>query len=77
MFQPAVPVSCTKLVPARTAILGNFNYHYGDKPIDLSQVSWMKKIFRTAHTKMDFDREVWARVEGMILHAMRAGGCSP
>lgn len=62
--------------PARTTILGNFDYNYKDKPIDLSQVSWMKKIFRTAHTKMDFDPEVWARVEGMILHAIRTGGCA-
>ena len=61
--------------PARTVILGNFDYDYKDKPIDLSQVSWLKKIFRTAHTKMDFDPEVWARVEGIILHAIRTGGC--
>lgn len=61
--------------PARTAILGNFDYDYKDKPIDLSQVSWIKKIFRTAHTKMDFDPEVWARVEGLILHAIKTGGC--
>jgi len=61
--------------PARTTILGNFDYDYKDKPIDLSQVSWMKKIFRTAHTKMDFDPEVWSRVEGIILHAIRTGGC--
>ena len=61
--------------PARTTIVGNFDYDYKAKPIDLSQVSWMKKIFRTAHTKMDFDPEVWARVEGIILHAIRNNAC--
>ena len=59
----------------RTTILGNFDYDYREKAIDLSQVSWMKKFARTAHTKMDFDPEVWARVEGMILHAIKTGGC--
>jgi hypothetical protein len=61
--------------PARTTILGNFDYDYKEKDIDLSQVSWMKKVARTAHTKMDFDPEVWARVEGMILHAIRTSTC--
>jgi hypothetical protein len=35
--------------------------------IDLSEVSWMKKIFRSAHTRMDFDPEVWAMVEELIV----------
>jgi len=61
--------------PARTKIIGNFEYDYSDKDIDLSEVSWLKKIFRTAHTKMDFDPEVWTRVEGIILHAIRKGTC--
>jgi hypothetical protein len=59
----------------RTRILGNFDYNYTGKKIDLSKVSWLKKAFRTAHTKMDFDPEVWARVEGMIVHAIRTGAC--
>ena len=61
--------------PARTTILGNFDYNYSGKEIDLSKVSWLKKAFRTAHTKMDFDPEVWARVEGMIVHAIHTGAC--
>jgi hypothetical protein len=61
--------------PARTTILGNFDYDYSGKKIDLSKVSWLKKAFRTAHTKMDFDPEVWARVEAMIVHAIRTGQC--
>lgn len=61
--------------PQRTKILGNFQYDYRHKKIDLSRVAWWKKAFRTAHTKMDNDPEVWARVEAMILYAIRSGGC--
>lgn len=53
--------------PSRTAILGNFEFDYRNKDIDLSDVSWMKKAFRAAHTKMDFDPEVWRKVEALIL----------
>lgn len=62
--------------PRRTKILGNFQYDYRHKQIDLSQVAWWKKVFRSAHTKMDNDPEVWARVEGMILSAIRTGSCA-
>ena len=58
--------------PARTTIVGNFDYDYRGKNIDLSHVSWWKKIFRTAHTKMGHAPEVWARVEGLILDALGA-----
>lgn len=51
----------------KTEILGNFEFDYSRKKIDLSQVSWFKKLFRTAHTKMDFDPEVWEKVEKLIL----------
>lgn len=61
--------------PARTTIIGNFRYDYRRKRVDLSQVSWLKKVFRTAHTKMDFDPDVWTRVEGMILHAIQKDAC--
>ena len=57
--------------PTKTTIVGNFEYDYRDKDIDLSHVSWWKKIFRTAHTKMGHDPEVWAQVERLILDALR------
>lgn len=53
--------------PCRTEILGNFQFDYSTKKIDISRVSWMKKIFRTAHTRMEYDPEVWALVEKLIL----------
>jgi hypothetical protein len=53
--------------PARTRIIGNFRFSYRGKKVDLSEVSWLKRFLRTAHTKMDHDPEVWALVEKTIL----------
>jgi hypothetical protein len=53
--------------PARTAIVGNFEFDYSRKKIDISGVSILKKAFRIAHTKMEYDQQVWDKVEGLIL----------
>jgi len=53
--------------PSKTKIIGNFKFDYSKKEIDLSEVSWLKRLFQTAHTKMDHDPEVWTLVEKMIL----------
>ena len=58
--------------PARTAIVGNFKFDYDGKKVDLSEVSWLKRLFQAAHTKMDHDPEVWALVERLILDAVSA-----
>ena len=53
--------------PRKTQVIANFEFDYSEKAIDLSEVSWFKRLFRTAHTKMDFDPDVWSEVEKMIL----------
>ena len=53
-----------------TKILGNFQYSYRDRTIDLSDVPWHKKCFRADHTKMDRDPAVWEKVEELILLAL-------
>ena len=53
--------------PSKTTIIGNFKFAYSGKKIDLSEVSWLKRLFQAAHTKMDHDPEVWALVERIIL----------
>jgi hypothetical protein len=60
--------------PARTEVVGNFEYDYRGKRIDISKVSWFKKIFRVAHTKMEYDPDVWARVEELLLGALPRSG---
>ena len=57
--------------PGQTKILGNFQFDYDNKDIDLSGLSWFKKIGRVAHAKMDRDPEVWTLVEALILAALR------
>ncbi|HSO74479.1 MAG TPA: hypothetical protein VLU47_06550, partial [Blastocatellia bacterium] len=52
--------------PAKTTIIGNFRFDYENKKIDISRVSWGKKAFRVAHTKMEYDPEVWDKVEQLI-----------
>lgn len=55
---------------ARTRILGNHRFTYRGKKIDLSEVSWFKRLLQRAHTKMDHDAEVWALVEKTILDVL-------
>ena len=53
--------------PGRTMVVGNFRFDYDGKKVDLSEVSWLKRLFQAAHTKMDHDPEVWALVEKLVL----------
>lgn len=53
--------------PTKTTIIGNFKYDYSHKKIDISKVSWMKKSFRIAHTRMEYDADVWEKVEELIV----------
>ncbi|MFY9608608.1 MAG: hypothetical protein WAU45_08345 [Blastocatellia bacterium] len=57
--------------PTRTTIIGNFKFDYEHKKIDISRVSWGKKAFRVAHTRMEYDPEVWDKVEELIVEAMK------
>ena len=63
--------------PVRTTILGNFQFDYENKDIDLSGLSWFKKIGRVAHAKMDRDPEVWSLVEHLILEAASPDSAAP
>ena len=56
--------------PASTTILGSFRFDYRDREIDLSGVSWHKRLFRVAHAKMGVDPAVWDMVEKLVLSAV-------
>ena len=53
--------------PTRTQILGNWRYDYRNKRVDLTGKPWWKRLFSNAHTKMEFDPDVWAKLEGLLL----------
>jgi hypothetical protein len=55
--------------PQRTRILFNRLHEYDGREIPLVNVSWYKKVLRTAHVKMDNDPEVWNEVERLIVQA--------
>jgi len=57
--------------PAKTIITGNFEFDYTNKKIDISDVSLMKKAFRVAHTKMEYDQEVWDKVQSLIVDTIQ------
>ena len=53
--------------PHKTKIIANIRFDYQNKNIDMSNLTWERKLFSLPHTKMDADPEVWATVEQMIL----------
>ena len=55
--------------PLKTTIIGNFEFDYRQRKVDLSSVPWHKKIFRVAHNKIEHDPDVWAKVEELVLEA--------
>lgn len=57
--------------PTRTTIIGNYRFDYSRKQIDVSRVPIMKKAFRVAHTRMEYDPDVWAKVEELILDSIK------
>ena len=57
--------------PARTTIIGNFEFDYSHKQINVSRVPFMKKAFRVAHTRMEYDPDVWTKVEEMLLDSIK------
>jgi hypothetical protein len=55
--------------PQRTRILFNRLHDYRNRAVPLENVSWYKKVLRTAHVKMDNDPEVWNEVQRLIVEA--------
>jgi hypothetical protein len=59
--------------PGRTWILGNYEFDYDGSDIDLSHLSWFRKLGRVAHARMDRDSEVWNLVERIVLETIPYG----
>jgi len=56
--------------PSRTRILGNFQYRYWFKNVDMSSATWARKNLGGAHAKMELDPKVWAHVGRLIRQAI-------
>lgn len=56
--------------PSRTCILGNLQYHYFFRKVDMSSADWARRNLGGAHARMELDPEVWSKVERLILDAV-------
>ncbi len=57
--------------PARTKIVGNFQFHYSGQDVDASSASWARRHLGRGHSKMELDPAVWQQVEALILQHCR------
>jgi pimeloyl-ACP methyl ester carboxylesterase len=60
--------------PSRTLILANLRYSYDGKWVDLSDATLPERVARAPHTEMEFDPQVWNRVEDYILDELHGAG---
>jgi pimeloyl-ACP methyl ester carboxylesterase len=60
--------------PARTIILANLRYSYDGKWIDLSDATLPERVAHMRHSEMEFDPQVWNRVEDYILDELHRAG---
>lgn len=56
--------------PAKTVVLGNYQFSYIRRSVDTSNASWRRRLFGGSHTKMELDPVVWNRVEQYISDAI-------
>jgi len=52
--------------PSHTRILGNFQYRYSFKSVDMSSATWARKHLGGAHARMEQDPRVWSQV-GLLI----------
>jgi hypothetical protein len=52
--------------PARTRIIGNFQYNYEKSPLNCPGYPWYDRIFVKPHTQIECDPMIWERVESLI-----------
>lgn len=60
--------------PASTTILGNFRYDYSHREVDLSGATLPERVAGAAHSKMEFDPEVWSKVRELVLEEIESAG---
>jgi len=52
--------------PARTRIIGNFQFDYKKSPLNCPEYPWYDRIFVKPHTQIECDPTIWDRVESLI-----------
>ena len=54
---------------SRTRIIGNFEWKYDRRKVDIHSEPWVRRFFVRDHEKMEFDPEMWSEVKKLILEA--------
>jgi hypothetical protein len=57
--------------PARTRIIGNFQFRYADTQFSCANYPWYLRLFMNAHTQIECDPKVWDRVEALVHSAIQ------
>jgi len=52
--------------PARTRIIGNFQFNYEKSPLNCPGYPWYDRIFVKPHTQIECDPMIWEREESLI-----------
>jgi hypothetical protein len=52
--------------PARTRIIGNFQFNYEKSTLNCPKYPWYDRIFVKPHTQIECDPMIWERVESLI-----------
>ena len=52
--------------PARTRIIGNFQFNYEKSSLNCPKYPWYDRIFVKPHTQIECDPMIWERVESLI-----------
>lgn len=53
--------------PGRTTILGSYESSYRKHPVSCAGYGWFARVFMRPHIEIENDREVWNRIEALIL----------
>lgn len=52
--------------PARTQIIGNYQFDYKDKHVSCDEYPWYARLFMGPHIEIENDPRVWNQVESLI-----------
>ena len=55
--------------PSRTEMIGDFEWRYRHKYVDMHTEPWVRRFFARGHEKMEFDPEMWTAVTKIIVEA--------
>lgn len=56
--------------PARTRMIGNFQWKYAHKYVDIHTEPWVRRFFVRGHEKMEFDPDMWTAVKKIKVDAV-------